>query len=81
MDPLLVLPNLVIAEALAAGAADAALAAPPGEVVALAEAREAARERHDWTTADELRSRIGALGWQVQDTPKGPLVLPRREKP
>lgn len=80
VEPLLALPNLVVAEALAAEAADAALAAPPGEIADLVEAREAARERRDWTAADELRSQIAALGWQVQDTPGGPLVLPRSGK-
>jgi len=43
----------------------------PPEVTALAEARQAARARKDWAGSDELRRRIGALGWLVQDTPDG----------
>ncbi len=81
---LLALPPAIVAEALAAEAADAAPAselAPPAEVAALAQAREAARARRDWAAADELRGRIAALGWQVQDTPEGPELLPLKDKP
>mgnify|MGYP000844950047 FL=1 len=84
VDGLAALPPAIVAEALAAAAADASTAAepaPPAEVAALAEAREAARERRDWTAADELRDRIAALGWQVQDTPQGPELLPWKDKP
>ncbi len=34
----------------------------------------AARARRDWVTADALRARIAALGWQVEDTAEGPRV-------
>jgi hypothetical protein len=44
---------------------------PPPEVLALAEARQAARARKDWAAADENRRKIAALGWMVQDTPEG----------
>jgi hypothetical protein len=50
--------------------------APP-EVMNLVEAREAARQRHDWLTADKLRKEVLALGWQIQDTPSGAAVKPR----
>jgi cyanophycinase-like exopeptidase len=43
----------------------------PPEVVALAEARQAARLRKDWAAADDDRRKISALGWTVQDTPEG----------
>ncbi len=46
------------------------------EVMALVQLREAARERHDWGTADALRSEIAARGYIVQDTQAGPRVLP-----
>jgi cyanophycinase-like exopeptidase len=46
--------------------------APPDEVLALVEAREKARQRRDWATADSLRDRITTLGWHVRDTPEGP---------
>lgn len=51
--------------------------APAGvtaEVTALVAEREAARQRRDWAAADALRGRIAALGWQVRDTPAGPVV-------
>jgi glycosyltransferase involved in cell wall biosynthesis len=40
----------------------------PAEVEAAAEARAAAREARDWTTADRLRGEIEAAGWKVVDT-------------
>jgi hypothetical protein len=49
---------------------------PPPEVLALVEEREAARARRDWATADGLRERIAALGWQVRDTLTGPDLEP-----
>jgi len=49
---------------------------PPTEVLALAQQREAARARRDWAAADDLRQRIVALGWQVQDTGTGPALSP-----
>ena len=67
------LPADVWAEALAAAAADEA-PSPPAEVLALVAEREAARARRDWAAADALRSRIAALGWQVRDTPEGPVT-------
>jgi cysteinyl-tRNA synthetase len=36
--------------------------------------REAARKAKEWPQADELRDRVAALGWLVQDTPEGPKV-------
>ena len=45
-------------------------AAPP-EVVALAEAREAARAARDFGKADRLRGEIVAAGWEVRDEPDG----------
>lgn len=43
-------------------------ASPPPDVRALLEERAAAREARDWATADALRDRIAALGWEVQDS-------------
>ena len=37
-------------------------------------AREAARRSRDWTRSDDLREQIEAAGWQVSDTPAGPVV-------
>jgi cysteinyl-tRNA synthetase len=69
------LPQEVVAEALDAieRAGDVSV---PGQVQALADERQQARVHHDWAKADQLRTRIEALGWQVQDTPDGPKVLP-----
>ena len=43
----------------------------PAEVVALAAARQQAREAREFARADELRARIEALGWSVRDTANG----------
>lgn len=45
--------------------------APPAEVSALVEARQAARASQDWAVADDLRRRIAELGWKVIDTAEG----------
>ena len=41
--------------------------APP-EIIALAEARAAARRARDWTRADDLLAEIEAAGWKVVDS-------------
>ena len=43
----------------------------PGEVLALLEARQKARQAKDWQRSDELRQQISDLGWTVKDTPGG----------
>jgi cysteinyl-tRNA synthetase len=50
--------------------------APP-EVLALAEQRQAARERRDFAEADRLRDEIAARGWEVQDVAGGFRLIPR----
>ena len=40
---------------------------PPDAVRRLLDERAAARAERDWARADELRDRIAALGWEVQD--------------
>ncbi len=50
--------------------------APPAEVEDLVAQRTAARDKQDWATADALRDRLADLGWQVQDTPEGPILDP-----
>ena len=44
----------------------------PAEIVALAEARAAAKLAKDFARSDALRAEIKASGWIVEDTPKGP---------
>jgi hypothetical protein len=47
----------------------------PEPVRALVTARAEARANGDWGLSDRLRDEIGAAGWQVRDTPEGPLVV------
>jgi cysteinyl-tRNA synthetase len=44
----------------------------PAEVVALVEARQAARRAKDFKRADGIRDELKAKGWVIEDTPKGP---------
>jgi cysteinyl-tRNA synthetase len=46
----------------------------PDEVLALVEMRQSARAQRDWPAADAARNKLQALGWQVRDTPNGPVV-------
>jgi hypothetical protein len=48
----------------------------PGAVLELVDQRQGARARCDWASADQLRAQIAAAGWQVKDTPVGPVVEP-----
>lgn len=43
----------------------------PSSVHALAEERQHARREKNWKTSDELRERIAALGWRIEDTDSG----------
>lgn len=42
------------------------------DIVALADARETARQGKDWAEADRLRDQLHDMGWEVRDTPEGP---------
>jgi cysteinyl-tRNA synthetase len=44
----------------------------PSEIVALLEARQAARQTKDFKRSDEIRDELKAKGWVVEDSPKGP---------
>jgi cysteinyl-tRNA synthetase len=44
----------------------------PAEVIALVEARQAARKSKDFKRADAIRDELKAKGWAIDDTPKGP---------
>ena len=39
--------------------------------------RERARQEKNWGTADRLRDELHAEGWEIEDTPEGP-ILSRR---
>jgi cysteinyl-tRNA synthetase len=43
----------------------------PEEIIALAEARTAAKKARDFKRADAIRSELKAKGWVIEDTPKG----------
>lgn len=49
----------------------------PEEVQQLVAERETARANKDWTAADELRTKIQELGFDVKDTDNGPRVTKR----
>ena len=44
----------------------------PAEILALLEARQAARKAKDFKRSDEIRDELKAKGWVVEDSPKGP---------
>jgi cysteinyl-tRNA synthetase len=44
---------------------------PGKEIYVLAEKRQKAREKKEWTTADELRNLVLQKGWNILDTPSG----------
>jgi cysteinyl-tRNA synthetase len=46
----------------------------PARILALVDARQAARAEKRWRDADRLRDQILAAGFQVKDTPEGPQV-------
>ena len=48
----------------------------PAELVALAEARAAARRARDFAESDRLREEIAAAGWEVRDVPGGFELVP-----
>ncbi len=50
--------------------------APPDVVQQLLQERAAARGRRDWSTADALRDRIRALGWEPVDSAHGSTARP-----
>ena len=49
----------------------------PEGIARQGEAREQARQRKDWTTADRLKQEIMAAGFSVEDTKDGYRLLKR----
>ncbi len=47
-------------------------AAVPAEILALVEARTAAKKVKDFKRADAIRHEVKSKGWLIEDTPKGP---------
>jgi cysteinyl-tRNA synthetase len=54
------------------GIATATQAEAPSEIVALLEARQAARKVKDFKRSDEIRDELKGKGWIIEDSPKGP---------
>lgn len=54
------------------GIGSAAEVEAPAEIVALMEARQAARKAKDFKRSDAIRDELKAKGWVVEDSPKGP---------
>ena len=48
---------------------------PSDEVIALAERRLSARAEKNWAESDKLRDEIDALGWMVQDSKDGYVLV------
>lgn len=48
----------------------------PAEVHDLAELRQKARQARQWAQADALRAQITLKGFEVEDTPQGPKLVP-----
>lgn len=74
-EPASGLPSAVWQQALDAILDAPAVDEPPAEVLALAERRQEARMQRVWAQSDALRAEIEALGWSVQDTAEGPVVV------
>lgn len=51
---------------------------PSDEVLGLVAARRAARAARDWASADELRGKLEALGWDLADDRDGDVVITPR---
>ena len=73
-DSVLSLNLLKAAEKVRASASPAESGELPPEVRALVEERAAARKAKDFQKADELREKIAALGYQVEETRQGTRV-------
>jgi hypothetical protein len=50
---------------------------PDATILELLEQREAARLAREWPAADRLRAEIESAGWQIKDTPEGPILEPQ----
>ncbi len=46
----------------------------PEEIVRLAQERAELKKNKDWAGADALRAKIAELGYEVKDTPQGPVI-------
>ena len=52
----------------------------PEEILALVQQRQLARQEKRWKDSDALRDQVIAAGYEIEDTPQGPRVKPKRMK-
>jgi cysteinyl-tRNA synthetase len=52
----------------------------PPEIMALVEEREQARSAKRWKDADALREQVRQVGYEIEDTPKGPKIKAARQE-
>jgi cysteinyl-tRNA synthetase len=52
----------------------------PDSILALVQKRQQARSEKRWAEADALRQQIVAAGYEVEDTPQGPRVKPKKSE-
>lgn len=50
----------------------------PGNVEALTQEREVARQQKNWQQADEIRKQVEILGFYIEDTSKGPKITKKK---
>jgi len=50
----------------------------PDEIIAMVAARQRARQEKRWQDADSLREQVTASGYEIEDTPQGPRVKPKK---
>lgn len=48
----------------------------PEEIEKMAREREKLRKEGKWQESDEIRKKVKELGWQIEDTEKGPKIKP-----
>jgi len=46
----------------------------PAEIKKLVKEREAARSLKDFSKSDDIREQINKMGWEIEDTPDGPVI-------
>jgi cysteinyl-tRNA synthetase len=52
--------------------------AVPSEILSLVDQRQLARKEKRWKDADALRAQVTAAGYEIEDTPQGSRVKPRK---
>jgi cysteinyl-tRNA synthetase len=53
----------------------------PETLMVLVQQRQQARAEKRWKDADELREQVKVAGYEIEDTPQGPRVHPRKSRP